>query len=231
MGRLGAAMRALARRRAYLAAVAAAGMLLVGVLVALLAFVALFVAALPEAWPVAPVGLTLALVLYMPVLGLALAFLAVAVCAVTRLDPPRPAQPGEPGLVTLREPRGGRLLGWRSMVEMQRQGAGTPAPLPPDHPLAAEWRAARGKARPPTRGARRLFLALLLAGIAAWQAAARWSPWGPAAFAVLMVFVVLAAALAAAVKGLLAGAWDRFLVERLAAEAAAREARGREGGS
>lgn len=210
MARVSSALRALARRRAYLGAIAAAGMLLQLVLVTLLGLAALVVRLLPAEWGAGPVVVTLAVVAFLPVLALVLLFLRLSVRAYTFYA----AGPPPPGAASVRVQRGPgpmQVRLFRMLADPAAAAQGPPVGVGLTLPST------KGK---PTRGGGALGWGLVLGGIAAWRAVAMLAPGlGTLVLAVLVVWVPIALLLGAAVKGVLAGAWDRFVAERMAAEA------------
>jgi hypothetical protein len=229
--RLPAALRVLARRRAFLAPVAATALLLEVVLAVELGIVALAAQAAPAGWPVASVGAFVVLVVFLPLLALALGFLSAGMRAlVLFLAGPTPSTPAGlagafGGLLVflvgrrLRARRG--VLGWLADPLGAAAGMAVQRALPPDHPLAALLEmAGMQPRRRPTRGAGWLALGLVLGGIVLWQLAALASPGlGWAVFACVVAGIPIVGALAAATKGILAGAWDRVVMDRVAADA------------
>lgn len=225
--RLSAAVRVLARRRAYLAAMAAAGLVLTGSLVVLMAFAGLWAWALPDAWGLDVVGPVVALLLWLPLLAAALSFLSLGVRTYTLWTsgppPTTPAQMvgGLGGLGVhllgrrLRARRG--VLGWITDPWGAAAATVLSRTLPPEHPMAALLQAAGLEPRrPPTRGAGWLALGVALTGLAAWLVADQLSPaLGSLLLAPFLLMVAASLLLGAAVKGVLAGAWDRYLMDRL----------------
>jgi hypothetical protein len=230
VARIRPAIRALARRRAYLLAMAGAGVALSLMLVVVMAVTALLLAVLPDAWPAGPLVVALAALAYLPLAAMALSLLSAGVRAFTVFAAePMPSTPG--GLVVLavglavfflgrrlRARRG--VLGWLADPFGAAARIVLSRALPADHPLMALLQVAGIEPRRrPTRGAGLLALGVSLVALAVAVAAASVAPTlGPAALASWVGVTLWAAVLGAGVKGVLGGAWDRELMDRMASQ-------------
>jgi hypothetical protein len=231
-GRLGAGIRALAGRKAYLAAMAAAGLALLGSLLFVLGLALLWAWLLPAAWGIGSWGIPLALVFWVPFALTVLGFLTVGVRAYTLATtgpPPRTPAGVAGGLTGL----GVSVLGPR--LAKQRRGPfawvtdpfgraqveGLAHDVPPGHPLAPLLAMAQEQQRnPPARGIGSLALAIVALAAGAWWFLAQSEPaLATLLLAPLLVLPVAVAVLAAGLRGVLLGAWDRFLMDRMAATA------------
>lgn len=226
-----AALRVLARRRAYLGAMAAAGLVLSGALVMLFAFAAFWAAVLPDAWALDGATLVVAALLYLPFSIVVLSFLTTGIRAYTVFSsgpPPRTPMGMAGGMAglglyhmgrRLRARRG--ILGWVTDPWGAAASKVMQHTLPPTHPLASLLEVAGIEPRKsPTRGAGWLALAVALTGVAIVLAAQQLDPaLGSLLIAPMIVLLPLAGVLGASVKGVLGGAWDRYLMDKMAAQA------------
>lgn len=232
-GRLSSGLRALARRRAYLAAMAAALMVLLAGLLVLLSLAALWAWVMPAEWGIGSWGLVLALVLWLPFAAATLGFLSIGVRTYTLATsgPPPSSPAGVAGGLTglgvsvlgsrLRRRRG--PMGWLTDPWGSAAAEGLARTVPEGHPLAPLLAMAEEQQRnPPARGVGLLVLGIIAAGIGAWWLVAQSLP-GIASLllAPLFLLVLFAAVLGAALRGVLRGAWDRYLMDRMAAQAEA----------
>lgn len=231
MGRITSAMRVLARKRAYLAAMAAAGLALLAGLLFTLTLAAAWAWAAPDPWGVDVIGPVLALVFWLPFAGLVLTLLQLGVRTYTLATsgpPPRTPAGMAGGMTGLGlSVLGGRMakrrgpLGWLTDPWGTAAAEGLSRAVPPGHPMEPLVKmAAESQRRPPARGVGTLALVLALVPLAGWFLL---QPAEPAlaslALAPVLLLPLLAAVLAAALRGVLKGAWDRYLMDAMAARA------------
>jgi hypothetical protein len=176
----------------------------------------------------APVAAAIALLLWLSLASVTLAILGTGVRAYTVFTSGPP--PGSPmGMVggvaglglflagrRLRARRG--LLGWLRDPWGAAASTVVRRAIPPDHPMAALLQVAGLEPRrPPTRGAGLLALGLMLTVVAVWFAIGQWdASWGAFLLGPMLLILPWFAVLGAAVKGVLAGAWDRYLLDKMA---------------
>ena len=229
--RLTAALRVLARRRAYLGAMAGAGLLLTFAAVLLAVFAGAVAALTPPAWGLGVAAAAVGLVMFLGLWVLVLGFLRTAVRAYT-VFAAGPMPTSSAGIVggtaglglfllarRLRARRG--ILSWIVDPYGSAARVAVNKVLPPEHPLQALLQVAGLEPRrPPTRGVGLMSLGLVLTGAAVALIATVANPGlGSLVVALLAPFVVLAGVLHAGTKGVLEGAWDRYLMDQMAQQA------------
>ncbi|MCA1812342.1 MAG: hypothetical protein LC624_00135 [Halobacteriales archaeon] len=225
--RLRPALRVLARRRAYLAALGAAWLALTLVLALVLGVVLLVARLLPAEWPAAQVGLLVAALVYAPILALACSWLAAGIRGITLFTAVSDQRGaglvgglGGLGLFLLaRRFRVRRsVLTWLTDPMGSAAGYAASRVLPLGNPLEAlAEMEGLDPPRNPARGAGWLTLGVWAAGLAAYVLAGLGPAPLESVVALLLVpLIPFGAVLGAGVRGVLAGAWDRYLLERTA---------------